>query len=247
MASLKTLCIVIFVLLAPVTIFAQITFPDTLFVKAAIESTKRIYDESTRNYSHLYNGKEYIEFKKNMPEVGTLFFNSPEWEEGEVFYDGELYENVSMRYDLLRDKLIVEHKGFSDIELINEKIKYFTIKGHSFVRLESKPDSKSAITTGFYDEIYDGATKVLVKRWKVTEEKVETQFSMTLTFKDKSAIFILKDGVYYPVGSKSSALKVFGEQKSALKKFMSHEQIKYRSNREAALIKIAREYDRLKE
>ena len=29
-------------------------------------------------------------------------------EEGQVFYDGELYEKVFMRYDLLQEKLVVE-------------------------------------------------------------------------------------------------------------------------------------------
>ena len=231
--------------LAHTLAFAQINTPDTLFVNAAIDQAKNIYEQTTKSYSRLYNGKEYIEFKKTMPEVGILFFNSEEWEEGSVLYDGELYEHVSMRYDLLEEKLIVEHKGYGEIELITEKIKYFEIAGHTFIRLTDKLGTKSLVSQGFYDLIYDGNTRVLVKRWKVAEERVETQMSMILTFKEKNTVYIFKAGKYYPVSSKASVLKVFGDQKSALKKFISKNHIRYRSNREDAIVKIAGQYDEL--
>ena len=241
----KLLSISALAFLAPTLVFSQITLPDTLFVKATVENAKQIYHQSTKSYSRLYNGKEYIEFKKNMPEIGTPFFRSEDWEEGQVFYDGELYEKVFMRYDLLQEKLVVEHKGHGEIELISEKIKYFRIAGHTFVRLEEKIGNKSPISPGFYDLIYDGNTKVYVKRLKITEEKVETQLSIILTFKEKNSVIISKKGAYSLVGNKSSDLKVFGDQKSALKKFISKNKIRYRANREEALVKIAGHYDQL--
>ena len=241
----KLLSISAFAFFAPTVVLSQITSPDTLFVQAAVDHAKKVYEQSTKNYSRLYNGKEYIPFKKNMPEIGTLFFHSEEWEEGQVFYDGELYEHVMIRYDLLHEKLIVEHKGYGEIELIDEKIKYFQIDGHTFVRLNSLSDTKSGVNPGFYDLIYDGTSKVFVKRIKVAEERIETQYSMILTFKEKNSILISKNGMFYPAGNKSSVLKVFGDQKSALKKFISKNNIRYGKNREGALIKIAAQYDLL--
>jgi hypothetical protein len=246
MFHLKFQGVLVLTFLVHILAFPQIhTPPDTLFLRAAIDHAKNTYEETTKSYSRLYNGKEYIEFKKNMPEIGTLFFHSDEWEEGRVLYDGELYENVLMRFDLLTEKLVVEHKGYGEIELISEKINYFEIVGHTFIRQVDQPGAKSLITPGFYDLIYEGNTRVLVKRWKVTEERVETQFSMILTFKEKNAIYIFKAGKYYPVSRKSSVLKVFDDQKSALKKFISKNHIKYRGNREDALVKIAGHYDEL--
>ena len=241
----KFLSISALAFLAPTLVFSQVTLPDTLFVKATADHAKEVYSQLTKNYSHLYNGKEYIPFKKNMPEIGTPFFFSEDWEEGQVFYNGELYERVLLRYDLLTDKLIVEHKGHGEIELISEKIKYFQMAGHTYIRWDDKAANKSVIRSGFYDVIYNGTTKVFVKRLKVTEERIETQYSMTLTFKEKNTIIISKKGAYYVIGNKSSALKVFEDQKSALKKFISQNKIKYRKNREEALIKIAGQYDQL--
>jgi hypothetical protein len=244
MAGAQILVFSVSALLTPFLVFGQSELPDTLYVKAAIDHAREIYYQSTKDHSNLYNGKEYIAFKKNMPEVGTLFFQSDDWMEGHVFYDGELYENVSMRFDLLREKVVVEHKNHGEIELISEKIKYVGIAGHTFLWASNNSETKS-LSPGFYDLIYDGTTKVFVRRLKVAEERIETQVSMILTFKEKNTISVLKNGKYYEVGNKSSALKIFGDQKSALKKFMSKNNIRYRANREDALVKMAGQYDQL--
>ena len=245
MVDFKLLSVAATVCLAPSFTFSQPTAPDTLFLKTSIDHVRDVYDQSTKSYSQLYNGKEYVAIKKNMPEVGTMFFLSEEWEEGAVHYDGVLYERVSMRYDQLHDKLVIEHKGYSEIELISEKIKHFDLLHHTFVRIDPNPTMKSIISPGFYDLIYDGQSKVLVKRLKVAEERVETQTSMILTYKEKNSVFIFKGGRYHMVNNKSSVLKIFEDQKSALKKFISKNHIKYKKNKEGALIQIAREYDDL--
>ncbi len=245
MFGTKFFSISFFACIAPIVVVAQLTPPDTLFVKAAVEQAKEVYDLSTQHYSHLYNGKEYIAFKKKMPEVGTPFFQSEEWEEGKVFYEGELYEKVSMRYDLLQEKLVIEHKGQGEIELISELIKYFVIAGHTFARLDDKMGNKTSPNPGFYDELYSNTSKVYAKRLKVTEERIETQVSIILTFKEKNSYYILKNGSYYSVSNKSSALKVFGDQKSAIRKFISKNKINFRNNRESALVKIAGYYDEI--
>ncbi len=244
MAGAQILVFTVSALLIHSLVIAQPGLPDTLHVKAATDHAKDIYYQSGKDHSNLYNGKEYIAFKKNMPEVGTLFFHSDDWEEGHVFYDGELYEKVSMRFDLLREKIVIEHKGQGEIELISEKIKYVRIAGHTFLESSNNNVTKS-LSSGFYDLIYDGITKVFVRRLKVAEERIETQVSMILTFKEKNTIHILKNDKYYVVGNKSSALKIFGDQKSALKKFMSKNNIRYRANREDALIRMAGQYDQL--
>ncbi|MBK5277854.1 MAG: hypothetical protein JJE09_03215 [Bacteroidia bacterium] len=244
MAGAKNLVFTVLALLTPTLIFSQQHQPDTLFITAAIENAKKVYYQSVMDHSNLYNGKEYIAFKKNMPQVGTPFFQSEDWTEGKVFYDGELYENVSIRFDLLQEKLMVEHKGIGEIELISEKIKYFEIAGHTFVKFQNNGIAKS-LSAGFYDLIYNGTSKVLVRRLKVGEEKIETQVSIILTFKEKNTIGILKNGVYHVVNNKSSVLKIFEDQKSDLKKFISKNKIRYRSNREEAIVKIAEQYDQL--
>ena len=68
---------------------------------------------------------------------------------------------------------------------------------------------------------------------------------MILTYKEKNSFFILKGERYHLVNNKSSVLKVFEDQKSALKKFISKNHLKYKNNKESALIQIAREYDEL--
>jgi hypothetical protein len=62
-------------------------------------------------------------------------------------------------------------------------------------------------------------------------------------FGAKNQYFIYKEGVYHPVKSKSSVLKVFKDRKSVLKKQLAKNKIRFGKDRELALSKSAKFYE----
>ncbi len=108
--------------------------PDTSSV--AYNNAKEFYFKTLGPELSLYNGIYYRGYNRYPNDEGQPYFGSDDLIDGSVFYDGTLYENVAMQYDLVEDKLIIDHKyGAVRLELITKKIKYFIFNRHHFVYL----------------------------------------------------------------------------------------------------------------
>lgn len=224
--------------------FGQGPRSDTLAHHNAILLTKKIYQSIIGGNATVFNGIEYIDPLHKKTLNGNACFLTDEWQEGFLFYDDQFYEQVSLQYNLFLNKVIIEHiQSHASIELINDKIKYFGIGNHIFVRLSALPE-QSEIKEGFYDVLADGDTKVYVRRYKTIKE-VAGQKIMVTEFLDKTRLFLFKDEQYTAITNKHSALNAFGKNKPELKKFLAQEKINFRSNPEIAMIALASHYDEL--
>ena len=240
--TIRTTVSIILTLFISVNTFAQHS-KDTSFVQASIQSAEDIYKKSIENQSHRYNGKEYIHLKTTRKEIGHLYFLEDDWYDGSIEYSNENYTNVSMRYDVLRQKIVIEFgEGIDEIELINEKINQFAMAGHTFKNIRA--EDNSTIKAGYYDILYAGKTQVLAYRQKIIQEQTESgELVMKFLIKDK--IFVYKNAIYYQITNKSSLIKVLGDHKQEIKKYISKMKINYRDNREAAVKEITGYYDQL--
>ncbi|MEQ1588085.1 MAG: hypothetical protein ABL895_19545 [Cyclobacteriaceae bacterium] len=218
---------------------AQNLLPDSVIRQTAINSVIKLYDQKISENSHLYNGTEFIDPFERQLLNGHAYFLTDDWQEGFIYYDGQLYENVLLKYDLFRNKVIVEHpESHQEIELISEQIKYFGLSDQFFVRLQLP-------AVGFYARIYDGDIKVYALHYKTTQDNLTTK-TKTTEFLTKRKLYIFKDETYHPVNSKGSALTVLKEQKSELKKMINQENISFEKNKEFALRKMGERFDQLK-
>lgn len=245
MTSVKALFFVIILFSYSSLVHGQQTNIDSISRQDAINRTKENYQVTIAGNAQVFNGVEYIDpFQKKILD-GNPYFLTDEWQNGFVLYGGHLFENVSLRYNLFEGKLIIEHtQSHVPIELIIEKIKYFGLANHTFVRLSTATD-QSQPKDEFYDHLYAGKTNVYVRRFKTFNEIID-QKTMVTKFTEKTKIFLFKDKKYYAITSKSSAMNAFGEDKSLIKKFISQNKINFRSNPETALVAMANYYDELK-
>jgi len=234
-----------FLILNSVTCYGQKLNTDSLVRLNAIQVAKLNYQNMTAGSSRLNNGVDYFDALHDKKQIGHPYFISDDWEEGFVFYDGQLYEHILLRYNLLEDNIHIDHsQTHSTIKLIVEKIKYFGINNHTFVWIASDPEK--IIKEGFYDILYDkDKLKVIARRYKTTLDITEGKV-MEVKFVDKTKLFLFKDGKYYAITNKNSALNAFGESKSQIKKFLSQSKINFQSEPETALTAIAEYYDALK-
>jgi hypothetical protein len=215
----------------------------TSFLDSAVAKAQQIYSNSVGSNAHLYNGVELKDYNIHNYDIGYPYFLSDDWIEGTVTYDGQHYKNVYLFYDLVRDKVLVEHiYGHFKLELINEKIADFSMNGHKFTRLVADTTMQMGVRTGFYDLLYDGGTKVYAKRRKEIQKSLNAKTEI-IEFKERTQYFIYKAGNYYPVKSKSSVLKVFADRKSMLRKHLAKNKIRFAKNREYALVQAAKFFD----
>jgi hypothetical protein len=223
----------------------QNSVSDTSFLTKSRAQAYALYTEKIAEQSPLVNGSEYKEYL-TVPELttGIPYFISDDWIDGNVFYDSALYSNVPLMYDEVTDKLIIE-QPFSHykLELISEKVNYFEISGHTFLRIV-RAKSDSTISTGFYDVLYDGKTKAYVKRLKQVIETTQPG-GVLINYLDTKRYLLWKDNIYYPVSRKSSVMKVFEDKRKLLRKLVRDHssEIDFHNNREKSIALIARLYD----
>jgi hypothetical protein len=219
--------------------FAQQSPLDTSFLTLAKNNQIKLHTNYIQGQTRLNNGSEYRDYLARNEE--HPYFMLDDWQYGTIIYDDERYEDVPMFYDLSRDKLISEHSlNGAKLELISEKVKMFTLAKHTFVRLNA--DDQKVISPGFYDVLHDGQTKVYVKREKSLQQKVESN-NIIFNFDQKNRVYILKDGVFYPVKNKNAAMDVFKDKKQEIKAFLKQNGAKDKNDREGAIARVAAFYD----
>ncbi len=209
----------------------------------SIDGTQKaigLFYQSVNENAHLFNGREYIKYDPRIK--GDPYFNVADLQPGVIFYDGTLYQNVPMLYEVLGEQVVIRQYGQGVlITLVNEKIDYFTMFGHTFIHLV--PDSANIdISDGFYDRIYNGNTTVFVKRQKILTEDPNT---FERSFTEKDGYFIYKNNVYHPVSDRGSVLSVFKDKKKDIAKYLRQNKISFNKTPEYAMTKMAEYYDQL--
>lgn len=213
----------------------------TPLLDSAVQNTYAIYASSIGGNSHLLNGVEYKDYEIHSYDIGHPYFLSDDWEYGTINYDHQVFKNVDIMYNIVRDKVIIDQpQGHFKLELIDEHLTSFTLQSHKFVRLIK--DSTTDIRTGYYDLLYDGKTKVYAKRRKEIQENLSSR-TVISEYNERDIYYIYKNGKYFTVRSKSAVLKVFAERKTMLRKHLSKLKIRFKKNKDLALVESAKFYD----
>jgi len=155
--------------------------------------------------SRLYNGERY-EFYSPTIKGNPYFMLATDWNPGTIVYDGFTYKNVSIRYDLYKDLLVIPlYKSFLKMSLINEKVASFDVLDHHFIYIKTG----APVSAGFYDELYGGKIQLLCKHDVSMQTEhlfnggIDSYFLPTVDY------YICKDGQYTVVNSKGAFFKCF--------------------------------------
>ncbi len=219
--------------------FSQSLPADTLFLAQGRKNEVALYTKAMVAQSGIFNGTEYRDYRPLKDEL-PLF--SVDWVDGSVFYEGEVYENIPLLYDLSTDKLITEHySSRQKIELIDNKIESFSLGEHHFVHLRD-----DRLRKGFYELVYDGTTKVYMRRQKTLQQSLAGT-EIRRNFEEKEFYYIFKKGNYYSVKNKKSVIAVLKDKKSELNQFIAKNHIRFKISREKSIAMVAEYYDRINE
>lgn len=239
----KKIPALVLLMLLTSTAFPQ-TERDTLFVAAARQNTTAVYLKAMHTQSRLYNGSKYFAPEHTIEE--HPYFLSPDWIIGSAFYDGEYFRDVPLMYDLASQVLITEHAANGHpIRLVEEKLTHFTLDGHYFERIVNDSVANSLPTTGLYEVLHQGPTKVLARSQEVPREQIVSG-EVERSFDRRTRYFMMRDGRFFPVRSKASVLKILADRKNDLRKFLRQTKLSFSDDREGALKSLAEHYDSLR-
>lgn len=204
---------------------------------------RKIYDVQRGSELPLYNGTRHQLYSASID--GLPYFESLEWYIGSVVYDDVLYDNIIMRYDQVKDELVIAQDKITGvyISLFSPRVKEFSISGVRFVWL-SDTSGKSSLKPGFYQQLTKGKLTAYTRNAKEIEEKLENTTILQL-IKNNIRYYILKDGVYHSVRNANDLLDVTKEHRKEVQQFISGKQLKYRRDPKQTIIAVTEFYNQL--
>ena len=199
-----------------------------------------MYNKKLQGSSRLYSGPQYIE--QNYPQSGSPFFLRDSLSNGWISYNSHLYKNVPLQWDIFQNYVItLSLKENAKLILRNDLIDSFYFSGHLVKSMEIDKEH-NLLQPGFYDFVYDGKTAVLVMR-KKTNMGIIQGSSVVYNFTSKDKIYVKKEGIYYFISNKKDILKLFTNNRSAIKRLFRKAGLSWRKNLDEGAAIAAKNYD----
>ena len=213
------------------------------FAAPAPLAVRQYYRAASPIPAQLYNGPEYINYALRYAErKDHQFFLTTEPQPGSVFYNQQQFDNLQLQYDVVLDQVVV---GLPDsplqVRLVNEKLDRFTIGGRSFVRLMADSAAGNSLSTGFYEVLREGRVQILARRTKRKQERISGRAIMA-EFIPTEKLFAHKNGVYYPLSSSSSVMKLFADRQAEVQAYMRQNRLKLRKSQFESVVGILADF-----
>lgn len=206
------------------------------------ESPLSNYKTATNKSQNLYNGRRY--FLNDPISDEHQFYIERQWQTGSVIYDGQQFDSLSLMYDIHKDQLIIKDLHNNFLLLVVERVQAFDINQHHFKRMIPGENLPTNMSTGFYDILYDGNTKFIIRRKKDRQEKIVDMKIIPL-YESKDNYYIFRHNTYWPVRKRKSVLALFPEHGRELRRLVRRKGISYRKNREQAIVEMVRYFDEI--
>jgi hypothetical protein len=228
--------------------FTQNFITDTSQQTASFQKAVDYYHQFLFPETGLYDGSEYT-YKTYYPlqiNEGHPFFQYENFDTGAIFYNNTLYKKVPLLYDIIKNEVLINDPSrIYIIRLNNERIGWFTIWGHIFVRLIFDTAANPQMHTGFYDLLYNGKISLYKKDLKILKENSASTQGINKYVAETNEYFIKKDNRFYQVTNKKSLLVILNDKKNEIVQFIKKDNLNLRKNKNNALIKIVAYYNGL--
>jgi hypothetical protein len=184
-------------------------------------------------------GYNYSSITNN--ESNHPYFRENKWTNGSLVHQGMLYSVVGLKYDIEIDKLIYLRYGKDNtmncITLDENFIWEFCIFNSTFrYYKELKNDSGKKLKAGYYEVVYDGKLKFLVRSKK----------SKTMNgFNSSTEMFLLKDGIVESVSSMGKLTNRLKDKEKVVMEFVNENSLKLNDSDYSAAFEVLKFYENL--
>jgi len=226
--------------------WAQTAPGDSSSQQNALNNAVTLYNTSIGIQAPIYTGPEYYFYDPHIKGNG-YYMDINGFTKGSVYYDGTLYNNISMLYDINNDDLVVLYPSrVSKFIAIKERVKTFDYLGGHFINLNADTLAPGGdVKSGYYRQLYNGKSEVLGKYSKTIQTTTSNTNGVENYFSFSKDFYIKKNNVYHSAGSKGSVLDIFKDRKKEIRKFISANDLDFHANPEESLVKVATYYDHL--
>jgi hypothetical protein len=205
------------------------------------------------NSANIYNTFDKTIQVKNAPfNNGKIHFNpfrsidkttryrTDDFVAGAIVFDGQQYDNLALKYDLLKDELIVKFDGQGNkmgFSPVKQRIDAFYIDGLKFKNLDlvSHPD----FVSGFYEETDAGHVILYTKHYK-DQFTALTNEQVFYTYVLRNAFVFCHQSTFYKIDNENDAVKAFPQLEAPIAAFFRNNAPLEKTDRTQFMKKLAR-------
>jgi len=206
----------------------------------------KIYSMKIGTADELINGRDYIPYYFHSKFKPLLFANKNH--PGSVTLNGRKYSNITLKYDTYTDEVIYfdTARTFNyrlyEVSLNKDNIDcfelYFDNDTLNFKYFEGKTAVNQNFQAGFYEVVYDGVSKYLIRhRSSVVERNGTDEY-----FYSPVGYISLGDG-YSKITSLRQFARLFGERSDDVKEFINQRKINIRKADKNQILSVLKFYD----
>jgi len=227
------------------TVFILVPF---LVLGQVSESKQDIYMlfDNTVGFDNtgIYNGIEYREKFRTLNN-NHAYFISPDFVKSYIEYDGQIYYNINLKYNLYDQNVIAKLKSKNSseavIRLYKDRIGSFSINNRRFINILSKYNN----VKGFYEEaFYDADFSLLIKHQKFKKDLYQNEQMYVDYVTAKKEYLILSNNRYNEVDSKKDIANLFPDLKQEINQFYRDNKSLRKTNYNQFLINLLQELKR---
>jgi len=174
-------------------------------------------------------------------ESNHPYFKENKWVKGSLLYQDVLYTVEHLKYDIEIDKLIYLKYGKDNtmncVALDENFICEFCILNSSFRYYNGlKNDTGRKLKAGYYEVVYDGKLKFLVRN-----EKSETMNDFSST----TDLYLLKDSTMIEISSMGNLIRQLKDKEKTVKEFVKVNSLKLNKSDYTSAYRILKFYENL--
>lgn len=174
---------------------------------------------------NLLNGRSY-----ELPNSGTShpYFNTDRYRPGSLLLNGEVYDSITINYDIFDQQVILQYPDTSgpDLKVLlnREMIDRFSIDGRTF-RLMSFPETGSS----FFQVVNSGDLSFLL-RWEKALYRSMVSGNTNYKYSRQSRqVWLQREGRLYAVTTRASFASIFDRAyRKEIKGFLHREKIRFK-------------------
>lgn len=218
----------------------SVSVDSTLLNESSVNASNMYLTDALATGSSLYNGIEHPGYLRSIK--GSAYLDSEEFSQGRVKFDGVWY-TIPMLYDLYAEKLVITHLSRNHrMSLINEKIEQFVIHGHRFINFRST-ESQQFVPKGLCEVVYEGDSISLYAKKRRHLNERPTMYGLERDFTSFDQYYLFMDGSYHLIKSKRDMFALMGSRRREVATELRKNKIKFKRDRERALITASKIYD----
>jgi hypothetical protein len=173
--------------------------------------------DSTWNSQVLYNGRIW----KNLYSTvrGHPFLFSSSFLPGSVTIRGEIFTSLPLKYDIAADEILILSPEGRMLQLNKEMVDSFSFSFNDRVYAFKKiAGAQDKLPAGYIQVVYEGTPILYVKHAKMMSKLGDE--GMFDKLYDETRVFLILEGVVYPISGKGDLIRAAGEKKVLVRNYI---------------------------